>query len=237
MTACARAFGITELLEQTLLHLPLKDLLLAQTVSKGWRDLTQDSKSTKRALFLEPAFDSKITYDHKLGSAQTQGGTKIAWKTVGANINLTTKPILNPLIDKHTDYYRDSHSVYILHEGLINPVNPQRPGKLMGDKLRAMHRHKASWKDMSLMQPDASKLEFLCGDQDVTGLNLSFRSTHGVTVGSLVKRLREHWLLCPNCPYMEDVPNQWTFFGDEDTNVVKADITGWEMLAEFARRS
>lgn len=238
MAACEKTFGITELLERTLLHLPLKELLLAQRVSKTWRDLIQDSKKIRRALFLSTS-DEMISYNyHSAYSGHPPPETP--WSTVNG-LNFPGKPILNPLIHHHTGYNQATHSVNIQHEGFINPVNPRCPGKMLGKSLRAMHNSSASWRAMTLLQPAASRLQSFCTEESGFQRNPIFavRNRRGgcVTVGVLVNGLREHWLTCPNCPYMEEVENMWTYCGDEDTDVVKPDITGWEMLAEFAKRA
>ena len=52
MTAESRIFAIPELLENFLLHLPERDLLLAQRVSRSFRDVTTASVQLQRKLFL-----------------------------------------------------------------------------------------------------------------------------------------------------------------------------------------
>ena len=54
MSATTRALELPELLENILHHLPTKDLLLAQRVSKHWLHLIKGSKSLRQALFYEP---------------------------------------------------------------------------------------------------------------------------------------------------------------------------------------
>ncbi|KAK4542580.1 hypothetical protein LTR36_006628 [Oleoguttula mirabilis] len=231
MAACATTLGIAELLECTLLHLPLKDLLLAQCVSKVWRNLIQDSKRAKQVLFLEATSESEIFYDVS-GSA---------WKTA-AGIELPGNPVVNPLLHPHINYWQwqanEMGSVRILHEGFINPVNPRCPGKKMVSTSRALHRATASWRSMVLLQPRASMIELYCTDSaDTADPSFLVHNPEGVTLGEVVQRLRDHWHICPNCPYEEDFDNCWEFTGDEDVDVVRPDITGWEMMAEFARQA
>lgn len=52
MTAASQVFAIPELLESILLHLPERDLLLAQRVKKAFRDVTTASLHLQRKLFL-----------------------------------------------------------------------------------------------------------------------------------------------------------------------------------------
>lgn len=51
MTASTRVFAIPELLENILLHLPERDLLLAQRVNRSFRDVTTASVHLQRKLF------------------------------------------------------------------------------------------------------------------------------------------------------------------------------------------
>ncbi|KAK4618294.1 hypothetical protein CLAFUW4_11760 [Fulvia fulva] len=50
-TAALRTFGVTELLEQILSDLDMQTLLLAQRVSKQWKDTIADSSMLQEALF------------------------------------------------------------------------------------------------------------------------------------------------------------------------------------------
>lgn len=47
-------WGITEIAENILVYLPMKDLLLAQRVSSGWRDLIKSSPVLQQQLFMRP---------------------------------------------------------------------------------------------------------------------------------------------------------------------------------------
>lgn len=47
-------WGITEIAENILVYLPMKDLLLAQRVSSGWRDLIKTSPVLQQQLFMRP---------------------------------------------------------------------------------------------------------------------------------------------------------------------------------------
>lgn len=58
--AADAVFGTNELLENILLHLPHKDLLVARTVSKQWKALTDSSIWLKRAMFLAPSAEGPL---------------------------------------------------------------------------------------------------------------------------------------------------------------------------------
>lgn len=51
----AKLYAVTELLEDILLHLPLKDLLLSQRVNKHFKATIDGSLKLQRALFFSPA--------------------------------------------------------------------------------------------------------------------------------------------------------------------------------------
>lgn len=53
--AATRVFGIPELAEMILLHLPMRDLLLAQRVCSHWRTSIEGSPKIQRALFFTPS--------------------------------------------------------------------------------------------------------------------------------------------------------------------------------------
>lgn len=57
---------IPELLEEVVMHLPLRDILLCQRVDTHFRDVVQSSSNIKKVLFLEPATNKTIElgYDH-----------------------------------------------------------------------------------------------------------------------------------------------------------------------------
>jgi hypothetical protein len=54
MAASAKVFDTYELLEDILLRLPLRQLLIVQRVSKIFRQLVQNSLRIQKALFLTP---------------------------------------------------------------------------------------------------------------------------------------------------------------------------------------
>lgn len=55
--ATAKVLGNYELLQQILLNLPLRQLLLAQEVNKAWYDVVQRSQEIRKTVFLLPSVD------------------------------------------------------------------------------------------------------------------------------------------------------------------------------------
>ena len=90
--AAARVFDTPELLERILLHLPLRDLLLAQRVRGSWRSLIDSSKKAQKALFLEP-YSSLVVEDcNQLWYIKNDETSSLAFS-----------PLLNPFLHPYTD--------------------------------------------------------------------------------------------------------------------------------------
>jgi hypothetical protein len=280
MAATATAFGLPELLEDILLHLPLKDLLLAQGVCKGWRDLIQDSKKARMALYLEPCSTTRL-----FGDPNT-----FTWRETATRNTPKHKPIINPLLSKQIKYRAEIMCVEVVHDGFINPTNPVSLKEAMAAEQTSLHNAAASWRKTLLLQPSAERTHFLCtesvqrdddiffsalspveyraavsewethlrrqrmralrarrrsaegGDEDsVTGSQPADPKPAkpqnvGLTLGAFVDQIRKHCHICPNCPYTGGLENRWVVIGDTETDVVDANISGWELLAELARR-
>lgn len=60
VTAAARVFGIFELAEDILLHLPIVDLIHVSRVSKEFQNTVTNSKPLQRALFLKPVTGKSV---------------------------------------------------------------------------------------------------------------------------------------------------------------------------------
>ncbi|KAK4888327.1 hypothetical protein LTR27_012778 [Elasticomyces elasticus] len=83
---CRRLLSNHHILERILLHLPLRQLLLCNTLCRHARDTIQQSQQIKQALFLEPAADSTITWSATEGHWISPDGT---W---------ALPPLLNPFV-------------------------------------------------------------------------------------------------------------------------------------------
>lgn len=90
--ASAAVFGTYELLEQILLHLPVKDLLLSQGVAKGWHDMVQRSQGARRALFSDDSFTVGAYYTERHGPWHMDCGT-------GVHAEHALRPLINPLLN------------------------------------------------------------------------------------------------------------------------------------------
>ena len=63
MAVASKVLGTYELLENILLHLPLRQLLLAQRVSNAFRDMIINSSKIKNVLFLTSGMDETVEWN------------------------------------------------------------------------------------------------------------------------------------------------------------------------------
>lgn len=236
--AAAAVFKPYELLDQTLLHLPLKDLLLCQRVCKQWQALVQRSQLARKALFLEPIARPD---DQRPGDHQYVGSPYRPCRECPALL-------INPLFDAKDAYLvrpsfpERSHKLLPVHFGLVSPTNPFYPcartrAEYMGTFFKA-----ASWKSMLLTQPSPRRLVLACKESEPdTQYDLQASHAHGFRFGEVVEQLRAHWYECPNCPiqsreYYEDDPEApvlWTLQVDGHAETPRSRITGWEVLEKL----
>ena len=249
MVASLEVLETYELVELTLLHLPLKDLLLAQRVCKGWQSVWKRSQNIQRALFLLPSSDVRIRIAPERG--------EYIWETIARNQDyvVTQNPILNPFMKRFI--YFDGEYTIIKHVGLVSPTHPSgRLAPATGDIL-ALHQRDASWRKMLFSQPAAEEIAMYCSRGHGTEFPDTFLLKQGgyMTVGGVVDGLREHWFSCPNCPYPNHEPGeggsgeeeeeeedgdvavhdlrsiQWELQILSYVQEVTVEISGWEMLA------
>ena len=157
MTAAARVAGIPELLENILLHLPLRDLFLAQRMNRTARNIIEKSTQIQQALFLRPYGPGPVTVlgaqhpvmeceskevcePEEWGGCMPQGKTgDICWScpTTGREItHVVTSPLL-PFIpgDCKNFHYLDWTTYELLPD---DPI---------------WSRPEASWRRMLITQP------------------------------------------------------------------------------------
>lgn len=122
-----------EPLEHILLHLPIKDLPLAQRVCKVWQSVWKRSQNIQRALLMVPSSDTRLRCEKRDSG---QGCDECEWESAAP------KPILNPFLPLLI--YNEGYCTVIKHYGLISPSHPS--GKLMitDPCTRAIHRDEAS---------------------------------------------------------------------------------------------
>ncbi|CAK1360874.1 hypothetical protein CB0940_03697 [Cercospora beticola] len=80
---------IPELLEEVIMHLPLRDILLCQRVDTHFRDVVQGSSNIKKVLFLEPATDKDVVYHETVWAGAE-------WKR--CEDGEVVRPLMNPFL-------------------------------------------------------------------------------------------------------------------------------------------
>ncbi|KAI0198138.1 hypothetical protein F4808DRAFT_269081 [Astrocystis sublimbata] len=129
-TAVADAWAITEIAENILAHLPMKDLLLVQRVSSGWRELIKSSPTLQELLFMRPR--------------QIQAGQ---------NISSDSIPIreFNPLLVEHMPLWFSAGDAYF--QTVKDAPWAESVSRLV------FLRQDASWRHMLLAQPPFTAFE------------------------------------------------------------------------------
>ncbi|KAK4945843.1 hypothetical protein LTR10_014934 [Elasticomyces elasticus] len=105
----SKVFSIPELREMIVLHLPLRQLLLARSVSRDFA-ATIDTPQVRRALWLEPVSTERLTWNYRpdgVAESQTNEGLIDHGKWVDQGVVSTEsgpRPIVNPFIPVERDY-------------------------------------------------------------------------------------------------------------------------------------
>ncbi|KAK5128297.1 hypothetical protein LTR85_002964 [Meristemomyces frigidus] len=248
MAASTRVFDTYELLKNILLHLPFRDLLLAESVSKSFQSLIERSKKIRAALFRTPFVDG-LTVEHGMYRVEVdQDGEDYygsAWQTLN---EVAYEPVINPFINNFGMGSQDWNGAGLLkHDGFINPSGGILSGKPVGNKVKVFTYKHASWRKMLAFQPPPSSVQIHCAewymkavdDYDWNPDDCAFSADfeRGVTVDRLRKTMIDHWMECPDCPHVteREGPGTWSFRGEMDVEQVPLDPTGWQMLEAFGK--
>ena len=250
--ACHQVLSIVELAEEIMLHLPLKDLLLAQQVSRHWQSVWEGSVKIQRALFLEPMRGFLITREEGTEPKNDMNGENFdVWKA-GPAIKLKHQPLLNPFLSRYVQ--RGSPEVgrgcepnespltytYVTSVHTSNPLYGQHAFKKW-----SAHYRTSTLSRMSILQPAADALDGLCDkSQDETlpwpaPYAMSTRDSYA-TVADFRRGCMNHWADCPDCPVSLEGDEEacWHWDGETDVRFVEVDeiFSGWEILAEMEKR-
>ena len=243
MAARSRVFGIPELLEMILLHLPLLDLLRANEVCVSWKDQYNKSVKIQQALFLEPYSDLLLKVEHKSKRPRNARNAEVDWGwQTDAGDQLALPPLLHPFLNIWTS--KHGGKAALLHSPLVAPVDPywMDMRERAGDEIVALHRRSASLHKMLPMQPPPRFitkrcLEWSLGADEAEDVVVRGKKGGLPRIGDIVQAFGSHWIFCPNCPLWPDEDNRWDFHGDHDLDKVDEGVTGWEMLWELERRA
>ncbi|KAK4621126.1 uncharacterized protein CLAFUR5_10484 [Fulvia fulva] len=228
--AAENVWQVAELLEEILLRLPLHDLLVSQRVCRTWHTGTS---SILEALFLQPR-PGRCTY--------RSTGRNPGWKNLDGD---AVSPVYNPFISKDFVFIPDldademlaalPYGGEIIHYGLVAPDPFIKKHQQLYQQVNFLGMG-ASWRNMLVMQPPATQIEFDCDNHwyEVTGnISTTISNPNGVTWGDLVDAYRAHWMQCLNCPIWGtpelDGPARWPVNGGRELRVM--DIgTGMDSL-------
>lgn len=104
-----QVFNTVELLESILLHLPTKDVLLAQRVSKSWKGTVTGSLRLQKALFLVPCRKAAKTFFHEwlnpfwsTSTSAEEFYDNFAVTDVTTKGEIIVNPLLKPMLSLYT---------------------------------------------------------------------------------------------------------------------------------------
>lgn len=97
MAAVDKVIAIPELLEQLILPLPLRQMLLIQRVCTSFRDIVLTSPKISRALFFDPSTEETLQWhDVDDASKDDQDSLQVGW--VKAQGDIPVLPVVNPFL-------------------------------------------------------------------------------------------------------------------------------------------
>ncbi|TKA70606.1 hypothetical protein B0A55_06712 [Friedmanniomyces simplex] len=229
MAACTATTDTVELLETIILHLPLRDILVLQRVSKQWQAVIQGSRKVKRALFLEPSGDVKLkTYKTP------------EWRTTQGRI-WRGKMLLNPLIRCFST--RDEAKISIGQHDYALPRGTSHPFSLSTASV-------ASYQGMALFHPPVQRILPECGIYGMASYDMIINKNElGVTIGDLAEGVGDGQVDCTDCmmmamdgaenslqEIMARCEGQPSFFDAHvQLDCPSMATTGWEVLARSAK--
>ena len=171
-----RIWGVTELVELIMLHLPVRDILFSQRVCSKWKDIIAESPDIRRALFLPPheevtVAQLQIKLEHipkKLAKEKMPDYSNLRllanplprpyWFQESTPKGLPTGILVNPLLARFVTWMvadgREGAGRCTVYGRQCIALHPDRA---RGDVLRNSPAT-ASWRKMLLMQPTAVPL-------------------------------------------------------------------------------
>lgn len=149
-----------ESLEWILPHIPVRDSLSSQRVTKGWRDLVQRSRGIRRVLFLDDFCGDGANLHASLAHFKSIWHVDAA---MSGNFAKVVHPLVNPLLNEC--FSDEPGRMSLLHHGLVCAVNGDNPKfRLLNPQFGALHTREASWEKMHMFQPRLNDLQLLCSE-------------------------------------------------------------------------
>jgi hypothetical protein len=141
----------TELLENIILFLPLRDLLLAKRISIRFRDVMNESSKVRKALFFEPLWEVPKA-EAIVMAAYKQPPSSFQYLPT----DVASYMVLNPFFDRFFN-----SEVCTDHEFHKHPELWTNQSTLMGVLTKSPSN--ASWRRMLLLQPHATSATYTIG--------------------------------------------------------------------------
>lgn len=139
---------VTELVEHTLFQLPVKDMLLAQRVSKAWHTTITSSPDIQRALFCRPSEDILLKFKDCLN----RGLACLNRFSCPDDYDDTPNSGLEE--EMYTNRWVITTGEEWKYEPKINPfIGCRGFFDFLHDVNTSLHRPEASWRKMLLTQP------------------------------------------------------------------------------------
>ncbi|KAF2167116.1 hypothetical protein M409DRAFT_54319 [Zasmidium cellare ATCC 36951] len=235
MAAAACAFETYELLEWTLLHLPLRDLLLAERVCKTWQQVVKKSDRIEKALFRRAA---PCNVNFLMPGLACSGLDEPFCEQVPS-----PACYINPFINQYVDCLR---IVLQLRQSLFEHNEES-------ESRSALQSVEASWRKMLLLQPPPASTAFICkgrmksrqkleADCMIRMNDSSGHRGQQIDMGYIANFLDEHLQKCPLCPTIEERACKkeeqkapaWSMCIMEDPLTLDVNVvTGWECVEKL----
>ena len=151
VSAVDLVWGTTELLENIILFLPLRDLLHAKRISTRFRDVMNESSKVRKALFFEPLWEVP-----KAEAIAMAAYKQPPWSFQYLPTDVGSYLVLNPFFDRYfksevcTDHAFYKHPELWTSQSMVLGALTKSPSN-------------ASWRRMLLLQPHATPATYTIG--------------------------------------------------------------------------
>jgi len=185
MSSATTVLNTYELLEHILLHLPLRDLLLAEGVCMTWRIFIRESAPISMALFRKTK--EQLDVVGKRVYSTNDAPATVEWTDTATGTRFPV-PLLNPFM---ASVFREEG----VHQKLLSALLFRNT---VGGLGQAFYHEAASWGRMLPRQPVQSNYTISCMIPGA-GVNTVKADKAPITLGDLSDGLRKHIINCKKC--------------------------------------
>ena len=239
MPASTQVLETYELVELTLLHPPLINLLRAQCVSKVWYSVAKRSQKIQQATFMRSSSDTRLVCEVD-GNLKYSIRVREQWMRCPLSRSaVECTPLLNPVLLDFISRNKSSGVTNIKHYGFIVPTQDNGLPGQVDEQTVAQHTPDVSWKGMLVAQPSVTNIALFCSQKCLKDAKPT-RTFHvedqaGVRFRRLVDAIRKHWFICPNCPLIFADDNEpetahWETRRKLSLEQISVNMSGWELL-------